>query len=163
MRSTRFASMEAVHMRLRTPSWKYQTIHFSNCIGSARGRSGERLRSEGKQVSAWWAPALLNASRVYKGLTVGCMVLANCLCLWCDKYRLWSDWTEMDERDWNVAYIFMFLFDRNKIVIKNQRAHDVKKNVVLTSMRRSDVASTSVRRHFGIKRPLGTSSAILFQ
>ena len=36
----------------------------------------------------------------------------------------------------------------------NQRAQDVKM-VVLTSMRREDVASTSIRRHFGTISPLG--------
>ena len=36
-----------------------------------------------------------------------------------------------------------------------QRAHDIK-YVVLTSMRRDHVASTSIRRHFGTKCPLGT-------
>ena len=36
-----------------------------------------------------------------------------------------------------------------------QRAFGAKTDVVLTSMRRDYVASTSIRRHFGTKCPLG--------
>ena len=43
-----------------------------------------------------------------------------------------------------------------------QRAHDVKNDVVLTSMRRDYVALTSIRRHFGAKCPLGLLSALNF-
>ena len=37
--------------------------------------------------------------------------------------------------------------------------HFVPKDVVLTSMRRDDVASTLIRRHFGTKCPLGQISS----
>ena len=45
--------------------------------------------------------------------------------------------------------------------VNAQQAHDAKNDVILTSMRHDDVASTSVRRYFDVMCPLGEHIVVI--
>ena len=74
----------------------------------------------------------------------------------CALYYLFAETEHIEAWPNHLSFRFLTKISSPCTPMTSFYGHKTENDVVLTSMRRDDVASTFIRRHFGTKCPLGT-------